>query len=367
MKPSPTTAGAAWRDPWIATALLAALALRVTMARGGLWLDEAWSAVMAHDVGTPMGVIAGINHDNNHPLNSWWLQLVGLGAPPLLARALSIICSVGTILPAATFATRRGAAAGRAAAWLFALSPTLVLLGSEARGYAPALLALVILVDQVDPLRDGPPPSPTTLAMIGLFGTLGHLLMLPAICLVGAWLVLARRDLRAAVGGAVRALAPAFAASLAVASLLFGAAYLVKGGIRIGSTTPFDGPAFAAALLELVQMTLGVAGGLLLVLIIVGPPPSRTDVALGLALGLGLPVAAVLFQVPNTHISRYFVMSSLVLLWLVATRFGAQIQGRRVHRVVACALLGGILMAMATTDARVIGAARGEPDLPVRL
>ncbi|MDP9163884.1 MAG: hypothetical protein M3N06_07310, partial [Pseudomonadota bacterium] len=96
MRGSPTH-GALWRDPWIAAALLAALALRLAMARGGLWLDEAWSAVMAHDVGTPLGVLTSINHDNNHPLNSWWLQLVGLAAPPLLARAPAIACSVATL------------------------------------------------------------------------------------------------------------------------------------------------------------------------------------------------------------------------------------------------------------------------------
>ena len=69
-----------WRDPWILAALGIALALRLAMARGGLWLDEAWSVAMAHEAANPIAVITGIHHDNNHPLNSWWLQLVGLGA-----------------------------------------------------------------------------------------------------------------------------------------------------------------------------------------------------------------------------------------------------------------------------------------------
>jgi hypothetical protein len=43
---------------WIAVALLTALGLglRIAAAQGALWLDEAWSAVVAQDVGTPMGV-----------------------------------------------------------------------------------------------------------------------------------------------------------------------------------------------------------------------------------------------------------------------------------------------------------------------
>jgi len=352
-----------WRDPWIAAALLAALALRIAMARGGLWLDEAWSAVMAHDVGTPLGVILGINHDNNHVLNSWWLQLVGIGAPPLLARLLSVACSAATIIPAAAFAARRDRWAGRVAAWLFALSPMLVLLGSEARGYAPALLGVVLLVEKVDPRRAGPPLSATSLALIGVFGTLGHLLMVPAIILVGVWLWLATSDWRAAL----RAVAPALLGALFVVAVLFGSAYAVKGGMTLGARVPFSWPWFGSALIETGKMTLGIAAPLGLVAILIGPRPDRSDGALWLVLGLGLPLAAAVLHLPNSQISRYYVMSSLVLLWALASRAAALFRGKPWQRAAGVTVIGATLLAMTVADGHLVRTARGESDLPVRI
>ena len=357
MRGSPTH-GALWRDPWIAAALLAALALRLAMARGGLWLDEAWSAVMAHDVGTPLGVLTSINHDNNHPLNSWWLQLVGLAAPPLLARAPAIACSVATLFPAAAFAGRRDRRSGQFAAWLFALSPMLVLLGSEARGYAPMLLAAILLIDQVDP-RLEQPPSRLSLGLIGLLGALGHLLMLPAILLVALWLcgVLGWRL------GLYR-VAPALIAALAVTALLLGAALHAQGHLTIGSSTPFSWTGLAGALAELARLSVGVAPLVAIpaALLLVAPRPARSEVMLCLLLALAMPVAAALLHPANSHISRYFLLSTPALLWLVALRAPVVLARPRL----AALLVGALLVAMAATDLRLIITARGEPDLPVR-
>ncbi len=101
---------------------------------------------MAIDAGTPLGVFLRINHDNNHHLNSLWLQLVGPHASPMLQRALSIACGTLTVLVAAAIAARHGVAAMLCAALLFAVSPLLVTYGAEARGYAPMLLALLTAV-----------------------------------------------------------------------------------------------------------------------------------------------------------------------------------------------------------------------------
>ena len=83
--------------------------LRLVSARGGLWLDEAWSAQLADEAATPLAVFLNINHDNNHHLNSLWLQFVGFGAPPLLARALSIATSCTLKGPSAVFLQTGGA------------------------------------------------------------------------------------------------------------------------------------------------------------------------------------------------------------------------------------------------------------------
>jgi hypothetical protein len=91
-----------------------------------------------------------INHDNNHHLNSVWLQLIGPEAPPLALRGLSILTSSATIGVAALIGFRRNRAAGIITATLFAISPIMLIYGSEARGYAPMLLALMIMIWRID-------------------------------------------------------------------------------------------------------------------------------------------------------------------------------------------------------------------------
>ncbi|HEX8415070.1 MAG TPA: hypothetical protein VF637_14470, partial [Sphingomicrobium sp.] len=135
---------------WLGMIVVIGLGLRMAGAQGALWLDEAWSATLANDVGSPIGVFLNINHDNNHLLNSLWLQFLGDGASPMLARALSIVTGTLAIVAAAWVAAPRGRVAMLVTGWLFAVSPILVTLGSEARGYAPMTLALLVAVALVD-------------------------------------------------------------------------------------------------------------------------------------------------------------------------------------------------------------------------
>ena len=85
-----------------AYALLAILGVavwvRIVSAHGGLWVDEAWSAVLVAKADTPWAVFTSINHDNNHHLNSLWMQAVGYAAPPLALRALSIVTGAAAVL-----------------------------------------------------------------------------------------------------------------------------------------------------------------------------------------------------------------------------------------------------------------------------
>lgn len=65
---------------WAAAALilLIASALRLVGTRGDLWLDEIWTLVLLKPVTSVGQIIWGINHDNNHYLNSlysmWWAR-----------------------------------------------------------------------------------------------------------------------------------------------------------------------------------------------------------------------------------------------------------------------------------------------------
>src|SRR5690348_3608371 len=102
---------------------LAGLAVRFIAAHGGFWTDEAWSVIYAAQARDAAGVFLRINHDNNHPLVSLWLQAIGPDAPPLLARAPSILAGTLSIVAAAVLAGRRSRAAGIVAALLFAVAP----------------------------------------------------------------------------------------------------------------------------------------------------------------------------------------------------------------------------------------------------
>src|SRR5256885_11125333 len=70
----------------VAAAAAAGLLLRILAARSGLWTDEAWSMIYASQARDAAGVFLRINHDNNHHLNTLWLQAVRIRTPPWLAR-----------------------------------------------------------------------------------------------------------------------------------------------------------------------------------------------------------------------------------------------------------------------------------------
>jgi hypothetical protein len=272
-------------------------------------------------------------------------------------RALSILCSTLAIRVAARFAGRRGDLAGVAAAALFACSPMLVLTGSEARGYAAALLVQAWLIDRFDPLHAAGDPPRALVMAAGLFGTLAHLLFLPALLMIAAWQVLAGQELRRTL---VR-LAPALAASLAVAALVLGGANLAQGGLTIGSSTPFSLSRWTTGVGEALRMSLGSAWLAipLLLLLFVPPRPARADAMLWLTVGLGWPVAALLLRPLNVEFARYYLPCIVALLLLAAMR--------GTIRWVGWAVLAAILAAMAWQDARLIRAQRSEPDLPVRI
>ena len=190
-----------WR--WIAGITLAGLLLRCLAARGGLWLDEAWSAVFAQEVATPAGVLFAINHDNNHHLNTLWLQLVGPDAPPLLQRALSIVSGTATIPVAASVAARRGPAPAILAAIAFCLAPFPLTYGAEARGYAPMLFAWVCAIAIVDRwLGDPATPRPATaLAIAAVVGCLAQATMLFGLTIIALWVAVERVRAQRAIKG----------------------------------------------------------------------------------------------------------------------------------------------------------------------
>ncbi|MCP3730210.1 hypothetical protein M9978_07180 [Sphingomonas sp. MG17] len=331
---------------WIVAAIAAGgLALRIAAAQGGLWLDEAWSAVMAAEAGTPLGAFLHINHDNNHHLNTLWLQLVGLDASPLLQRTLSIATGTASILMAARIGARRNASTAIVAALLFALSPILVTYGSEARGYAPMLLAFLTAIDLIDRwLAEPAAPRPAIpLALAAFLGLLAQLTMAFALAALGLWTIWSLRKGLALWPAIARLWGPAAMASATALALIFVPAWL-GGGMAFGAAEPFTLAHWTVGLWQAFGHTFGNAWGFVAIggaaLLLLGMPIGRLA-ACGYAALLAAPLIVLIAQVPNAAVARLYLTASAGALLLFALLLGNGFaRGQRGMAIViaACAL-----------------------------
>ncbi|MFZ5562622.1 MAG: hypothetical protein ACOZBW_01110, partial [Thermodesulfobacteriota bacterium] len=117
-----------------------ASALMFLAARGDLWHDEIWSILFAESATTPLELFF-FNHDNNHLLNTFFLYLVGNQRHLIVYRLFSVLSGIGSLLLVGHIAQKLwGNLEKLLALVLCGLSFQLILMFSEARGYAPAIL-----------------------------------------------------------------------------------------------------------------------------------------------------------------------------------------------------------------------------------
>lgn len=169
--------------------------LLILCARGDLWLDEIWSFEWAERAGSPWDILRIFPHDNNHPVNSWWLMAVGTGSAPLVCRALAILSGLVSLFLISHLAAVIAPASRGIATALATFSFPLVLYFSEARGYAPAvacsLAATVILVES----RSRPPFLRVVLFwLVCAAGMLSHATFLLVLAALGVWKMMAIAD-----------------------------------------------------------------------------------------------------------------------------------------------------------------------------
>ncbi|KQN80338.1 hypothetical protein ASE90_15630 [Sphingomonas sp. Leaf67] len=355
------------RGVWTAVALItiAGLILRILAARGGLWLDEAWSAVTAQDVGTPAGVFVGINHDNNHHLNSLWLQWVGSGAPPLLQRALSIITGSATIALAAAIALRRGRASAILAAVAFAVSPFLVTFGSEARGYAPMLLAWVAAIGVADRWLADPAARPptTAIALAAIFGCLSQATMFFALAALGPWVAIGRwraAGWRCAVRDTARLFIPAAIAVMLLIAIAWTAAATSRTGFQFGAREPHDDWKMLTGLEQLWTWSCGL-WVIAPVIAIAGWFVRDRFTGLVLLTAIALPLTVALLALPNSGASRYYIVAVPPLLLSAASTLPVLWARRGVWRLPV--LIAGALFVWTAIerDGALVANLRGDP------
>jgi hypothetical protein len=371
--------------PWwwaaVGAITLAALMLRVIAARGGLWTDEAWSVIYAAQARDALGVFVRINHDNNHHLYSLWLQAIGPSASPLLARAPAIVAGSLCVIVAALLAGRRSSAAGIVAALLFAVTPTLVVFGSEARGYAMMLLAAVLMLVLVADAVDGHPIRGARwwLAALALFGMLSHMTMAAPVAIAAVWSYLERRaeaGPQQALPGTLRLMGPALIATCTVVAFVFVAARLSATGMRLGGYQPFAMRDYAAALDDLALWSAGVSAPLAwLVPLSIGIAAVAVAVrrpkwlgSRGLLYGLlivAVPLGALIIRPGNTGFPRYYLASAIGLLLLMSEWIGRGLAARPAVRAAATLTLVALVGVGCYRDLQLIALQRGMPARPV--
>ena len=369
--------------PAIAALTLVGLALRVAAARGGMWTDEAWSVVFAAQARDPLGVFFRINHDNNHHLNSLWLQAIGMHAPSLLARAPAILAGTLTIPAAALLFARRSTAGAIAAAALFALSPIMVTYGSEARGYATMILATIILIWLVTNSVEGHAKSGTRwlIALVAALGVLSHLTMLAPVALLTLWVYLEKRsstDVPRAMRDTLALMAPACLACAAMLLLTVLPAILSPTGLQTGGYNPFTFGNYAIGLSNMESWTAGLTFAprplALVALFGIGVAMLlRPPIALGPrarlcgVLIVGIPLVIFVERIGNAQFARFYLSAAIGLLLLGAEWIALAVKSDRTTRTLCAVACGLFLITAIWHDGELIQLGRGQPDRAIRL
>jgi len=365
------------RRLWLAIGAFAAfgLALRIAAGQGALWLDEAWSAWYADATGTPLGVFLNINHDNNHHLNTLWLQLVGADAPPLVQRALSILTGTAAVFVAAMIARRQGAWPALLAALLFAVSPMLVTYGAEARGYAPMLLALLLVTLIVLQWLDAPSERPLHaggIAIAVVLGMLAQLTMifgLAAIAVAAGAGLLLRMPWRSALKQGLPLMLALFAPALGVIALVLGIG-AAQDGFQFGNIDTFSPTAWAEGLAMLLRYAVGGPVPLAVAIALAVFAATRlksltSDVILFVTMAVAVPLGLLVLQFGNGGMPRYHLVGGIGLLMLAAVGGGTLFARRGVAHWIAAGCLVTITAGALIADRSIIENRRADPSLAI--
>jgi hypothetical protein len=328
---------AAWW--WIVAGLILIIGvvLRLIGTRGDLWLDEIWTLVLLEPVTSIGQIIWGINHDNNHFLNSFYLYLVGADAPIMVQRALSVVLGSAAVAAAGAALVHRGKETALAALLLFAATYPMVHYSSEARGYAGlvlfSLLALIFLQRELD--RPERRNRHALGAAVGL-GLLSHLTMAATAATLAAWAVWVAwhrtgrfREAEAATRTIFR---PALIWTIVIAAgVLFGA---LRHGFTLGGADPFRVGQAVDGYGGFLRLLLGLPEQVPAWACLVGAAAAVTTAAycwrrvedfrasLYVCSIVALPAAMFLAHLPNLQFGRYFLFSGAMFLLFVAELLG---------------------------------------------
>ena len=325
--------------------ILTALLLRLLIARDAFWIDEVWSYNFARSAAGPLDILTVLKHDNNHPLNTLLLYLLG-EQPVWSIYRLPALVSGAALIALAGPAARSLGLRPWLAMLLMALSIPLIQYSAEARGYSlAALFGLAAWYIGQAKLRNW--CEPKWLAAFWVCCTLGILAHLSFVIVFGAlglaWLIerCIHRDLAATrLVDDLLIFGPPALLMLTLYAVFYGD--LVFGGGQSEVDIP-------AALLSLVGLVAGapqsgaaqwLAAAVVVPLAAFGiaklPPGPRPFFALVM---LAVPGVLLSLYTPGFFYPRYVLVCVPFLYLALASAIGFLLDYSKATRVAAGVLL----------------------------
>jgi hypothetical protein len=345
-------------------ALVVAIAavVRLVAASNEFWLDEVWSLRIATDLPDAWGVFT-LKHDNNHLLNTLYLQWIGLRDAWIIYRLPAVLTGVGTVVLVLACEPAERRVDALIAAILLAVSYPLVLYSAEARGYAPALFCALASFYALERWLERP-----ALALLLAFwiaaviGILSHGVYLQAYLALLVWS--AAEAFRRSGTRALPSLLALHALPLAAAAafVLFFLRGMVVGGGPGYRTLDVVGETavYALGLPPWLRATgTMIAGNLALVgLVALVRQRSPRPLFFNLVLVL-VPVLVLVVTKPPVLYFRYFLVQVLFLYLLVGAALGLPARRGRLGAVVAVGMVALYVAGQATALRTLLTAGRG--------
>ncbi len=129
--------------PGVITVLGVALVARLWILGDAFWLDEIWSLSRVDEAESLLDIVTteSFQHDNNHPLITAWMSIIGDSDHWVLYRIPSLLSGMVAVLLVMDFA--KGLRGVLFPGALIGLSFSMILYSTEARGYAMAVCFVV--------------------------------------------------------------------------------------------------------------------------------------------------------------------------------------------------------------------------------
>ncbi len=352
----------------------ASLGLNIASAMGDLWIDEVWSLLKLPGADIDwLAFRSFFFHDNNHPVTSLYLWLVGDGAPPVTHRGLSVASGTGSVIVGALIGLRRSPAHGVLAALALAVSYPLVHYAGEARGYAPLMLCALACFDLFERYLERPRPALATafgiVSIVGLFSHMGCIFVMSGL---GAWGIAHFYRERASIRFVVLELVKLFAAPAVVFGLYLVLLILY---MTVNGTPPLPS---IQALAILTALGFGLDGywlwplgaavwGLLAGALAWQVKARRREAIFFVIVVFYLPACLVVVEFPPDPAPRYFIWALPFALLLAALSVGDlwRMGGRA--RMGAVALSVAFVLGNAHLIYKFLDGGRGEYGEAVRI